>query len=1081
MAPYPITVLGRIDLDYPDTPNRRALSAAKQYTLAVLVAAGRGGIDIDMFRGLTGDGAGSVEALRMSITRLRDHLPSGALPGAVGGRYRLDAPLHDVDAWCLEALVADRSMAYPSADRLRHLLRPHEPYAAMASTPALVTAAEHLRRLQRRLVERVADDAPELLRDEVLDDVYTHVAEDPYNERLVLACSAALARSGHRRDALNLLARARRELTSLGLGVSRQLDELEQALLDGGVALHPVTTGHRLLTPELPRLLTEQLANRLVGPVDHVATLRRALATTTGPRSIVTVEGRSGVGKTRACAELAAAARDAGRRVLYLAPVQEGGAAMAPFLASLPALGQQVGEILARDTDVESQKAAIWAATIEAIDAVAAGEPLVLVIDDCQWIDSFSAQFVAHLASTVAGNPSVLVLAGRDDASESTSWATLAATVQRLGAVPVRVDALEPGALAQLVRARRPGLSEAQVAVVGDELFGASGGLPGIAIPLLDSLDEATLALPTMAGLPPDRALDAAVAQVGDDARSLGLAAAVVGSQFDMAMLGAIAELPPDRVMAGVDELVRRGLLVERSFTAFALPHVLVQAAFVSAAIRSRVAAAHLRAADLFADDVHRRAWHLAEAVPLVPAGTASAALLASARLHLGGQLHRDAARRFRKAEELAGPLDVEHAGLYARALDLSGAADLARQVRADAFAEACRQGAWRQALRVATSGLPEAEPIDGDPQLVAWLEELDAIATFTDDDAWTHRHHLARQLAIVGRIDDAAAVAGQLAATATTPERRVDAAVLRRHAVAATTPPENRLALLASVAAEAGEVDAVRLAGFQFLRAIDLYEAGRTDAALLAASVVPTDDERLPVLRRWHRRLFDAMVASDRGEVELGRERRRSAFEFGIAHGLAEAHNGLLVAEFVDLWLRGRVAALRPAVDAGLVDPDRSLLMRAGAAVILHTTGAPDDAIGHATEVVRSVRRSPASQGVAALALVSAVIAELGDDDVRETARAMLRGRGDSLIVVGAGAACLGPTKRYLAMLAPASEREALLDDACQLADRSELAVWRLVARRDLELLGKRPLVRADVEALLVDDDAVALLTAGR
>ena len=1049
--PYPVVVVGHVALGYPHARNVRPLSSAKQYTLAMLVAAGSNGVDASSFRAASASPV-SVEALRMAITRLREHLPRGALPGAAGGRYRLALAERDVDAWHLASMLVGPLPEAPDVARLRHLLRPVEPFAPLEGEPSLASAADEIRRHQRELLERLAAERPELLRGDLIEDVYAHLAEDPYNERLLLLCGWSLARSGHRRDALNLIARARHEFHELGLDVGSQLVELEQSLLEGRVQVALDTT----LPPEpheLPRPLTEQLTSPLVGPDDHVAMLQGVLdAAPIGECAVVTVDGRSGVGKTRACAEVARYARSHGWRVLYAAPTSETGAAFGPLLAVLPGLADAVSVILDRPLDPETRKAALWTAALRALDDVAGDGRTLLILDDCQWLDPYTADFVVHLADRRGGGRTVLVLVGRSDDAGGATWHRLVEGVARRSAPSVTIAQLGRDSLARLVSTRRPRMTEEQIDAVVTDLEVCSGGLPGIATPLIDALDEVTLALPSADAVHPGRTLEAAVRLLGADARTVGGVGAVIGPQFDVSTVVELAPMSFERALSGIDELVRRGFVVERSVTEFALTHVLVQSAFLESESRARVASWHRKAAERWRGDLHRSARHAAAAVPLVAANVAAQLLERSAQEYLRTGLARSATRTFRAAQDVAGHLTPLTAGAYARALDLAGATEQARAVRQAAFQEAVRLGTTSDALRIATSGLPEAEPIDGDPTVVANLAQIDVARLPESSDRWMHAYHLTRQLTLVGRLEEAAAAAADLPSVAATPEQRVDAALARRLVVSATSPPATRLERLDHLDADLVEVDIARMASCRVVRAIDLYESADIDGARLELERLREWHDDLPVWRQWHLQLLDAMATADGGNLERAKRMRRAAFEFAQRHGIKEGLNALLVADFVDLWLDRGVATLRRAVDAGAIDPAASVMMAAGAAVILAASGEPDAAHDHARRVLDLVERSPVSQGVAAVALVSPVLATAGGIGLVDRARALLERRGESLLVVGAGAASLGPIARYVAALVDdIDERVAMLEQGRRLADRSQLRLWQVVLRRDL------------------------------
>jgi hypothetical protein len=209
--------------------------------------------------------------------------------------------------------------------------------------------------------------------------------------------------------------------------------------------------------------------------------------------------------------------------------------------------------------------------------------------------------------------------------------------------------------------------------------------------------------------------------------------------------------------------------------------------------------------------------------------------------------------------------------------------------------------------------------------------------------------------------------------------------------------------------------------------------------------------DDQLGALRRWHTLLLRAMLATDRGSMTEARTLRVRAYEYGMACGLVEHANAFAATEFEDLWLRGRAASMRDVIGAGLLDPERSLLTRAGSAAVMAAAGDLDTALGYAEAVARGVLAQPIVHGAAALALVSEVLMHSADRSLVMAVRERLAAKGESMIVLGAGAASFGPASRYVAHLTPAvDERRSLLENAQRFADRSGALLWRAIARRD-------------------------------
>ncbi|MGZ8437156.1 MAG: ATP-binding protein, partial [Candidatus Limnocylindrales bacterium] len=250
---------------------------------------------------------------------------------------------------------------------------------------------------------------------------------------------------------------------------------------------------------------------------------------------------------------------------------------------------------------------ASYAGTLSLLSAAAERGPVLVVVDDAQWLDRASAQALTFTARRVAGEGIVLLFAGRprgDDGFEAA------------GLEEVEVVALSEAAARQLLRARwGRGLGPG----VGRRLVAATGGNPLALLEVtrllserqragLDPLEEA---LPVTESV--ERGVRQRLAMLPVETREALLVAAAGGpsSVLDLAAL-----LPAER-----EDLVRiRG----REVT---FQHPLVSAAIYRLAEPAERARAHgLIAGRLTgADDADRRAWHLAAAVDRPDEGVAAA------------------------------------------------------------------------------------------------------------------------------------------------------------------------------------------------------------------------------------------------------------------------------------------------------------------------------------------------------------------------------------------------------------------------------------------------------------------------
>jgi hypothetical protein len=1074
---FPITVLGSVMVAYGKTAKQRSLSEDRQRVLAALVAAGRSGVgsaDIPDKSGALRSAAG----LRMAIARVREHLPDGCLPEAVAGRYSLVVPEGDVDAWSLLRLSANPLPADVRVELLLVLLNPQSPYRDLEPSMLLRSSVAIIQQARLRLLERVADEQPALLRGELVETIDQHLELDPFNEKLLQLKSMGLAQSGNRRDALAILSKARKELVESGMVVSKETERLERQLLDGSFAPSLSVSSDAPTTVVLPPALSEQLRVGFVGSTDNADEVEGLLTQPTRRVATRFVSGRSGVGKSRLCAEVAVRAAKLGCAVVYLLPSRTPEAAFGPFLAVLPQLRRLLVSIERDNIDMESRRAAIWAAATSALDDEAAGRTLMLIVDDAQWLDSQSQELVQHLSRLVSDTKVVLMVAGRDE-PDTNGWRDLTAELVRSGATQFVVLPVSTSDIGQLVWSEAPHLTAMQREGITREVVRASGGLPGVASIVLGTLVEAATQPLEPGHLGSAAALRSIVAALSLPARSVGLALAVLSTRADVSLLGQLTDQDQAAVMSGVAELTHRQLAIEYESAVFGLAHVLVESAFLDSELKTTVAAMHRLAAEHLAVDLHARAEHEAAAAPFVPVTQAAATLIDSANRYLDDRLYRESARHFRRASQLAGvsPIDPSNGGRYARALDLAGDHTVACEIRQRAFDEAVAADDHLSAMSIAMSGLPEAERIDGDPIVVANLLRVDAQA-LDRAPRWKLMHQRARQLTIVGSVEGARSSAAQARQLADTPDEHLQAALCERFALSVTAAPSTRVALLDEAARWLDPNDIATKSELLVLRTLDLFEGGAHDASTSVHAELMQLSPQLPPLRRWHSMLFGAMLSTSRGQMSAASQQRAAANEFGLVNGIAEHANAWLAGEFVDLWLARQLAGLRSAVGTGQLDPNGSVLAQAGAATVLDACGEHDEAAQLAIRVARSVLRSPVSQGMAALALVCEVLVSVDDEHLKHDVRAMLACRGESFIVVGAGAATLGPVHRYFAMLeADPAEQSRYRSIALAAAQRARSLTWQAIALRDISERSNDTAAHDELNKLVAGTELVSFI----
>jgi DNA-binding NarL/FixJ family response regulator/tetratricopeptide (TPR) repeat protein len=422
-------------------------------------------------------------------------------------------------------------------------------------------------------------------------------------------------------------------------------------------------------------------AGSIVGRGAELEALSSALdALEAGEPGWIAVEGEPGIGKTRLLDELRAFAEDRGHLVLA------GGAAEferdMPFSVWADALDAYVAaqdltaadrfndELAAElagilpslrrtgavaDPSIADERFRAHRAVRDLLELLAAGRPLVLVLDDLQWVDRASSELLAALVRRPPEAPVLIAVAARRGQLPERLVAALAApAVRRLRLAPLSEgdagrllgDDLAPGAVAELYRhgGGNPFYLE-QLARAG------AGALAGVAPG-------------DGAGVPPAVAASLAdeLASLTAASRPLLEAAAVAGEPFEADLAAAVAELRPADGLVALDDLLARDLVrateVPRRFV---FRHPLVRRAVYDRIRGGTKLAAHARAAaalEARGSPVAERARHVA--VAAAPGDEAAIGILVAAGIEAQARAPATAARWFEAALALLPAADGE-------------------------------------------------------------------------------------------------------------------------------------------------------------------------------------------------------------------------------------------------------------------------------------------------------------------------------------------------------------------------------------------------------------------------------------
>jgi DNA-binding CsgD family transcriptional regulator len=683
---------------------------------------------------------------------------------------------------------------------------------------------------------------------------------------------------------------------------------------------------------------------KLLERSDELATFDAALAgSLRGTGTCVVVDGVAGIGKTALLAEAARRGRALGLRVWQAAgselerdfPFGVARALLAPIIdgAAPVALRDDSGP------PVPEGDPAGAVAEVRRFVVAAAGEgPLLLVVDDVHWADAASTRCLAAIARTIAEQPLVLVVAGRESDP-------LRALRRGDGAVALDPRPLSEDGTARLVRAAAPAAGEE----VCRACHVATGGTPlyvrevarGLEAHGLDVGADAARRVLSWSPEQLTRAVGDRLAALAPEARALAQALAILDAGASGHEVGLLAEVDADARARAGDALRGIGILTGDRGLAFA--HPVLRAATAATLLPGAADRQHRRAAALLAEhgaDAQRVA---AQVMACEPAGDARACgwLLEAAGEALTRRAPEVAVRQLRRA--LAEP--PPEVGLRVRVLVALGTAE-AQSLEQDA----------------GVAHLEQAVALAQDP-----LERLDAALSLAV--AVSHRSGdtaplIAELLARLGELDDprlVAQVEAQLVLQGLfgTDSRRATAAlgarVLERVTAGGDTtgsPAEQSVAAieLAIAARDAGRVVALvrsataagephpALRGTTTVTAVRcLAAADALDAAeaLLATEPVPVTASYEDHYLAW----FRADVSLRRGALAQAQALADAAWTAACEHDwpmMRRAASGLLAelcAETGDhergAWLLAEARCDEPARE--LPDQYTSIMLLAG------------------------------------------------------------------------------------------------------------------------------------------------------
>jgi DNA-binding SARP family transcriptional activator/tetratricopeptide (TPR) repeat protein len=447
---------------------------------------------------------------------------------------------------------------------------------------------------QRRLGDAVVARCRELERDapEVAVELAAALsALDPLDERAVQCSLRALAHAG-RTDALEPTYRAFADRLALEFGgepleATTALARPPRPDREPGDAIPPPDAA-RLRHVSTPWGLTSFVGRRV--ELDQLeACLERALA---GHGGVVAVEGEAGVGKTRliehflsrAPAGLARFSARCYERDLS-APLEPIRTALGAWDDAAPA--RHLDDLRLATAEPRDRGHVLRALTGRLSTAGAAQGGAILFIDDLQWADAATLEFLSYAANRVQDDPILIVVSHRrEDREILESWRARLAERRAIRGVSVgRFDAEQTRILVAQVFDG----DERELDRFAAYVHGESEGNPFYVLEYLRWLRDgdvgasgkarrisaASWAGTELAAVPESVRLliSARYRALGEHARAVLDLAAIIGRGFDFDLLQLVTEREPIALWSTLEPLLTAGLLVSSSDGAYAFSH----------------------------------------------------------------------------------------------------------------------------------------------------------------------------------------------------------------------------------------------------------------------------------------------------------------------------------------------------------------------------------------------------------------------------------------------------------------------------------------------------------------------------
>jgi DNA-binding SARP family transcriptional activator/predicted ATPase len=613
-------ILGPLEVTSDGAP--LALGGGKQRALLadLLLSAGRTVATSRLIDDLWGEDVpdSATKMVQIYVSRLRKVLPAGVLVTTASG-YLVELPPEQVDLFRFERLAGAGRNALAMGDpngaaaALREALALWRgPALAEFDEPFAQTEARRLEELQlAALEERIDADLALSRHPDLVAEIEALVRRQPLRERLRGQLMLALYRSGRQAEALAAYQEARRTLSEeLGIEPSAALRDLERRILnqDPHLGVLPLPHTHGRVASSVAAPAAGPARTTMVGRAAELSRLHDHLGRALdGARQMVFVVGEPGLGKTTLVQALVADAGAGPGPLVGLGQCIEQHGSGEAYLPVLDALDRLASGGDARVVSTLTVRAPTWliqmpwlvdesefatlqqrvlGATrdrmlremLEALRAMAADHPLLLVLEDLHWSDPSTVELVGALARRA--EPARIMLVGTFRPAEAGAGShpihALARELDLRGlAEVIPLEPLDEQDVHHYLAVRAPGVD------LPGEVWGAlrhrSGGNPLFLEKAVDAWIEEgklgedggrfrILADPAALADEVPRTLVDLIRQRLDalsaDDRSLLEAAAVAGPESSAALVASACEREALEVEARLDALGQSGYII---------------------------------------------------------------------------------------------------------------------------------------------------------------------------------------------------------------------------------------------------------------------------------------------------------------------------------------------------------------------------------------------------------------------------------------------------------------------------------------------------------------------------------------